>query len=91
MYILSEEIENFLIKNSILRHVNLDETILVALKNLKETCNKTEWRSCLGDCFILVNTYIQEEIHSTHYILNCIANSVYGQTQYQRKNVKYIS
>ena len=72
----NEEIESFLTTNSILRHVNLDETILVALKNLKETCNDTEWRSCLGNCFILVNKYIQEEIHSTHYILSCIADSV---------------
>jgi hypothetical protein len=79
MYILSEDMKSFLTEKSILRHVNLDETILdalKALKNLNEPCNETQWRSCLGKCFTVVNMYIQEEIHSTHYILSCIADSV---------------
>ena len=76
MYILSQEIKNFLIEKSILKHVNLYETIQVALLQLKQTCNKTEWRKCLGPCSKILSAYFHDEIHSTHYILSCIANSV---------------
>ena len=75
MYILSEGMKSFLIEKSISKHVNLKETIQVALLQLKQTCNKTEWRKCLGTCSNILSAYIYDEIHSTHYILNCIAES----------------
>lgn len=67
--LIVEKINSFYIQTQVFAAIQ-------TISNPKAICNKKEWKACTSNCFTTLHGLVDQEIHSTAYILRALSKMV---------------